>query len=161
MKPQTWENQSIYEQTARGTLRITRTLPKGGRGPRLHYHAHTTERITVLIGALDVHFNDKHYHLTTGMGLIIPPGSPHRFEPSGDLRPRIQMEYTPADGMESLFRAIDVARQRKGSELLAIARLTARGGDYILAGPPVWLQRLVFRVWLSALRFWPRVRRRL
>lgn len=138
----------IFVTTARGTLQMTIALPSDHDGPRLHKHLHTVERITVLMGEVDVISPEGRVRLSSGMGLLIPPGQAHSYSTLGLAGARLQIELDPGDEMERLYRRLITAPDRPRSELLAIAAMVDRGCDYAFDGPPLWLQRAVF--WILA-----------
>lgn len=114
-----------------------------------HLHPSQEERFEVLAGKLEFRLGDRTLVAKPGDRVLVPAGTPHRFENVGDETAHFVCEVSPALGFERLIEtmfalAADGKVNRKGMpnplRLAVIARHYF--DDVRLPFPPAWLQRL-------------------
>lgn len=134
----------------------------GGGTALVHIHPGAHEHFTVRSGRLVVTMDGKPHRLAAGDQIVVPRGTPHCFANDHDGVTLITVAFTPAQQHLHFFvNFATLAAHRtewfsaKGEPhflLIALALHTYRGHLY-LAGPPVWLQKLLFAA-LAPLARW-------
>ena len=114
-----------------------------------HVHPSQEERFEVIAGELEFRLGDRTLVARAGDRVLVPAGTPHRFENVGDETAHFTCEVSPAQGFEQLIEtmfslAADGKVSKKGMpnplRLAVIAR--HHFDDVRLPFPPAWLQRL-------------------
>ena len=114
-----------------------------------HVHPYQEERFEVLAGELEFRLGKRTLVARAGDRILVPAGTPHRFENVGAGTAHFVCEVSPALGFEQLIEtmfalAADGKVNRKGLpsplRLAVIARHHFE--DVRLPFPPAWLQRL-------------------
>ena len=115
-----------------------------------HVHPAQEELFEVLDGTLEFRLGKKRRLVARpGDRVLVPAGTPHRFENIGEETARFTCEVRPALGFEQLIETMfslaeDGKVNKKGMpnplRLAVIAR--HHFGDVRLPFPPAWLQRL-------------------
>jgi quercetin dioxygenase-like cupin family protein len=114
-----------------------------------HLHPAQEELFEVLAGELRFRVGKNTVLAKPGDRVLVPAGTPHRFENVGDETAHFVCEVTPALGFEQLIETMfslaeDGKVSKKGMpnplRLAVIAR--HHFGDVRLPFPPAWLQRL-------------------
>jgi mannose-6-phosphate isomerase-like protein (cupin superfamily) len=125
----------------------------GGGDALVHVHPGAHEHFTVRSGRLKVMIGGKPVHLGPGEQAIVPRGTPHCFANDHDGTTEITVVFTPAEQHLRFFanfaslaahRTEWFDRRGKPDFLLIALALHAYRGHLYLAGPPVWLQKLLF-----------------
>ncbi len=114
-----------------------------------HVHPSQEERFEVLAGELEFRLGDRTIVARAGDRVLVPAGTPHRFENIGDDTAHFVCEVSPALGFEQLIEtmfalAADGKVNRKGMpNPLRLAVIAKHHFDDVrLPFPPAWLQRL-------------------
>ncbi len=114
-----------------------------------HVHPAQEERFEILAGEVEFRLGKRTLVARPGDRILVPAGTPHRFENVGAETAHFVCEVSPALGFEQLVEtmfalAADGKVNRKGLpsplRLAVIAR--HHFGDVRLPFPPAWLQRL-------------------
>ena len=114
-----------------------------------HVHPNQEERFEILAGELEFRLGKNTIVARPGDRILVPAGTPHRFENTGEETAHFVCEVSPALGFEQLLEtmfalAADGKVNRKGLpsplRLAVIARHHFE--DVRLPFPPAWLQRL-------------------
>jgi quercetin dioxygenase-like cupin family protein len=114
-----------------------------------HVHPGHEERFAVHGGVLEMKLGKQTIVAQAGDVIVVPAGTPHRFENAGDEPARFTCEVRPALGFESLLEtmyalAADGKTSRTGMpnplRLAVIAR--AHFDTVRLPFPPAWMQRV-------------------
>lgn len=114
-----------------------------------HVHPAQEECFEVLEGELEFRIHKKSFVARVGDRVLVPAGTPHRFQNVGETTARFTCEVRPALGFEQLIEtmfslAADGKVNRKGMpnplRLAVIAR--HHFGDVRLPFPPASLQRI-------------------
>ena len=118
-----------------------------------HVHPHQTERFEVLEGLLGLRVGDKELVARPGDGVVVAPGTPHRFWNAGEDEARFLCEVRPALKFESLIEtmftlAAEGKTNRKGMpNPLRLAVIAKAHFDTVrLPFPPAVLQRAALAV---------------
>jgi quercetin dioxygenase-like cupin family protein len=153
------------EETGGEYLLIEVELAPHGGNP-LHRHLAFTETFEGVEGELYVHRAGQELVLGPGEKAVVPPGTVHRFYSEADRPIRFRVEHRPPLQWEQVLRigyglAMDGKVTSKGvpKNFLQAALLFTMSDTY-LVGPPVGLQRTIFRP-LAALARWRGVDRKL
>jgi mannose-6-phosphate isomerase-like protein (cupin superfamily) len=134
----------------------------GGGNGLVHVHPLADETFTVLAGRLEIVIAGQHHMLYPGEGLTIPRGLPHYFFNSGKGVTTASVSFSPAQNHVQFFTTFATLTQDhpawfspKGDpKLLLIALFLHRYPDHLyLDGPPIWLQKMLFRL-LARLARW-------
>lgn len=142
----------IFRATSRethGEAVIVETIVRpDGFVAAAHVHPHQSERFEVLEGVLVLRIGDAEVHARPGDVVLVPPGTPHRFENGGDGDARFLCEVRPALGFESLIEtmfalAAEGKTNRRGlPNPLRLAVIAKAHFDTVrLPFPPAWVQR--------------------
>jgi quercetin dioxygenase-like cupin family protein len=114
-----------------------------------HVHPAQEERFEVLAGELRFRVGKDTIVARPGDRILVPAGTPHRFENIGEETAHFVCEVSPALGFEQLIEtmfslAADGKVNRKGlpSPLRLAVIAKHHFGDVRLPFPPAWLQRL-------------------
>ena len=114
-----------------------------------HVHPAQEERFEILAGEVEFRLGKRTLVARPGDRILVPAGTPHRFENVGEETAHFVCEVSPALGFEQLIEtmfslAADGKVNRKGLpsplRLAVIAR--HHFDDVRLPFPPAWLQRL-------------------
>ncbi len=145
----------VFLKTAADTdgrlLRFEQVVQRDHAPVPAHIHPRQEERFRVLSGRMGVESGGRGQVLEAGEEISVPPGTPHTFWNAGDGELRHTVELRPALKSEEFFETI-FGLQRDGRLVagrppnpLMMAPVVVEHGNW-LAGPPVFLQRLVFPV---------------
>jgi mannose-6-phosphate isomerase-like protein (cupin superfamily) len=127
----------------------------GGGNALVHVHPVADETFTVLTGLLEVVIAGKHETLYPGESLTVPRGRPHYFVNAGDGRTTAVVSFSPPQRQVQFFTSFATLTQDdpewfspKGDpHVLLIALMLHSYPDHLyLSGPPVWLQKILFRL---------------
>jgi len=117
-----------FRKTAADTngdlLAIELELSPDGHVPGAHVHPLQEEQFEVLQGTMKFRKGLRTVTARAGDTVVVPPGTVHRFENSGDAPAHVRVEVRPAMRMEELFEAT-VALAQEG-------RTTASGMPFPL-----------------------------
>jgi quercetin dioxygenase-like cupin family protein len=127
----------------------------GGGDALVHIHPGAHEHFMVRSGRLKVMIGGKSFHLGPGEQVAVPRGTPHCFANDHDGVSELTVMFTPPEQHLRFFanfaslaaHRTEWFSQRGEPDFLLIAlALHSYRGHLYLAGPPVWLQRLLFAV---------------
>lgn len=131
-------------------------LEKGGSGggnALLHIHPGADEHFAVKSGRIKVVVEGREQIVEGGGSAVVPRGKPHFFANAGDGVAELEIEFRPAQQQLRFFANFaTLAAHRtawfssKGDPkflMIALALHTYRDHLY-LAGPPIFLQKLIF-----------------
>ena len=146
-----------FVRTAKDTggqlLEMESRFQPHSKEPVPHYHPVQTEHFTALSGAIQVRLPDKVLVLKEGDTLCIPPNTVHSMWNPFDEKAVVRWEVTPALGTEHFLETgMGLARDGKTDEagmpsLLQVALMASKyAGEFRLAKPPYWVQRVLFAV---------------
>jgi quercetin dioxygenase-like cupin family protein len=114
-----------------------------------HVHPSQEERFVVCSGVLEMKLRKQTIVARAGDVILVPAGTPHRFENAGDEPAHFSCEVRPALGFESLLEtmfalAADGKTNRKGMpNPLRLAVIAHAHFDTVrLPFPPAWMQRI-------------------
>ena len=134
----------------------------GGGNALVHVHPLADETFTVVTGSLEVVIAGRHEMLYSGETFTIQHGRPHYFANASAGQTTATVSLSPAQRHLSFFHTFaTLTRERpnwfsaKGDpHLLLIALVLHSYPDHLyLWGPPIWLQKAVFRI-LARLAMW-------
>jgi quercetin dioxygenase-like cupin family protein len=120
-----------------------------------HIHGRQEERFEVLDGRILLRLSGKESVRGPGEVVVVPSGARHAWAPDGGQGARVRVTFTPGAGIEEFFdEFFRCAREGRTNDqgmpsLLVSARL-GLAHDLYLAGPPLPLQRAVFRMLAGA-----------
>ncbi len=126
-----------------------------GGGGLVHVHPGADEHFTVKSGRLKVVVDGKETVLNPGETAIVPRGRPHFFANINDQETRFVTEFRPAQQHLRFFANFGTTcEKRKGwfskegkPDFLLMALILNAYRDHLyLAGPPVFLQKLIFTI---------------
>ncbi len=123
----------------------------GFQGPPAHLHPHQEERFIVLSGSACLIVNGQEHILKDGEELTIPPMTSHTWRNVSDGEVHLITEFRPALKIENFFESLYVlAGQGKRGELsrpdLLQMALLALAYESYMAGPPIWVQKVIFSI---------------
>jgi quercetin dioxygenase-like cupin family protein len=114
-----------------------------------HVHPSQEERFVVHSGVLEMKLRKQTIEARAGDVILVPAGTPHRFENAGDEPARFTCEVRPALGFEALLETMfalanDGKTNRKGMpNPLRLAVIALAHFDTVrLPFPPAWMQRV-------------------
>jgi len=123
-------------------------LQPDGAVPGKHVHPSQEERFTVVSGRMKFRKGLRTVIAEAGDVVVVPAGTPHKFENAGDEVAHVQVEVRPALKMEQLLRtAVRLAEEgrtlRSGMpKPLDLALFTREFRDEVRgAFPPAWVQQ--------------------
>lgn len=125
----------------------------GGGNAMEHIHPHADERFTVSRGAITVSVNGVSHHVAAGESFTVPMGSSHCFRNAVDDTTELTIRFSPSGQQLRFFAnfATIVSQKREWFKpdgtphfLLMALVLAAYRDCYFVAGPPFWLQRIIF-----------------
>jgi quercetin dioxygenase-like cupin family protein len=134
----------------------------GGGNALVHVHPLADETFTVVSGRLEINIAGKHETLHPGESLTIPRGRPHYFTNSSDGQTTASVSFSPPQRHVEFFTNFATLTRdhpnwfsAKGDpHLLLIALVLHIYSDHLyLSGPPVWLQKVLFRI-LASIAIW-------
>jgi quercetin dioxygenase-like cupin family protein len=134
----------------------------GGGNALVHVHPLADETFTVLAGRLEIVIAGEYEMLNPGQSLTIPRGRPHYFANCSDGQTTASVSFFPPQRQEEFFRTFATLTQdhpnwfsAKGDpHLLLIALVLHSYPDHLyLSGPPIWLQKVLFRI-LASIAIW-------
>jgi mannose-6-phosphate isomerase-like protein (cupin superfamily) len=124
-------------------------VPSGCPMPPAHVHPHQEERLRVVAGAAIVTIAGRQRRMEASDEAVIPAGVAHTFVPAGDADLTLVASASPALGWDRFCAlAWTVPCDARGRpDFLRMALVMNRfPGHLYLAGPPVSLQKAVFKV---------------
>ncbi|QFU15119.1 cupin domain-containing protein [Microvirga thermotolerans] len=125
----------------------------GGGNAISHVHPATDETFTVRSGRLGVSINGVMNTLESGESITVPRGAPHFFVNAHEGDTEIVVRFTPAQKQLRFFLNFSTATvthpewfSAKGEPPLLLMALTLHTfkDHFYVAGPPIWLQKLLF-----------------
>jgi len=125
----------------------------GGGNALVHVHPLADEHFTVRAGKLKVRIDGKEHVLGPGEETAVPRGRAHCFANAGDTNLEVTIAFTPAQQHLRFFANFaSIAAKRTGwfsargdPHFLLIALVLNTYRDHLyLAGPPIFLQKLLF-----------------
>ncbi|WP_342725150.1 cupin domain-containing protein [Bradyrhizobium sp. B097] len=140
--------------TARFDLRLEQG-GSGGGNALVHVHPGADEHFLVRKGRIKVVISGKEQSIGPGERAVVPRGQPHFFANAGEEPAEFTVEFTPAQQhlrFFANFASIAAKRTHWFSKqgdphflLIALLLHTYRNHLY-LAGPPILLQKILFRI---------------
>lgn len=139
-----------------GSFRVV--LGEGGSGGGnglVHVHPGSDEHFEVLKGRLRVEIAGAVHVVEAGQSVVVPRGAAHHFRNAHAGVTECRIRFSPPLRQRGFFRNFAWLAQHRPhwfSEagdpplLLVALVLNAYPGHLYLAGPPIWLQRLLFAV---------------
>jgi mannose-6-phosphate isomerase-like protein (cupin superfamily) len=134
----------------------------GGGNALVHVHPVADETFTVLTGRLAIVIAGKHEMLYPGESLTIPRTRPHYFANASDGQTAALVSFSPPQRQVEFFTTFALLTRdnpdwfsAKGDpHLLLIALVLHSYPDHLyLSGPPVWMQKTLFRI-LARIAVW-------
>jgi quercetin dioxygenase-like cupin family protein len=139
------------KDTAGQVLEMESRFQPHSKEPVPHYHPVQTEHFTALSGAIRVRLADTILTLEEGDTLCIPPNTVHSMWNPFDQKAVVRWWVEPALRTEHFLETgMGLARDGKTNEagmppLLQVALMANKyAGEFRLAKPPFWLQRVLF-----------------
>ena len=127
----------------------------GGGNALLHVHPKADEEFKVRSGRLHVCVAGVDHALGPGQTIIVPRGTAHSFANARDGDTELVIRFTPGQNHLRFFLAFATAAQTHPEwfrpegepKLLGMALALHTYKDHLyLAGPPIWIQKMVFAV---------------
>ncbi len=125
----------------------------GGGNAMAHIHPKTDETFTVQSGRLTVSIDGQIHQLQPGETITVPAGKPHFFRNAHEGDTVAIIRFTPAQHQLRFFLNFATIAQNRpewfGSKgepsflLMALTLHTFKDHFYV-AGPPVWVQKVLF-----------------
>jgi quercetin dioxygenase-like cupin family protein len=125
----------------------------GGGNAMAHIHPKTDENFTVRSGRLTVSIDGQIHQLQLGETITIPAGKPHFFRNAHEGDTAVIIRFTSAQHQLRFFLNFATIAQNRpewfGSKgepsflLMALTLHTFKDHFYV-AGPPVWMQKMLF-----------------
>lgn len=121
----------------------------GFKSPPAHIHLHQQEQFEVLEGTACIQVNGKDQFLQPGERLTVPAMTPHTWGNGGQTPVRVICEFRPALRIEDFFESLAVLSSRGDNAQLVRPSILQMGllaleYESYLAGPPIFLQRVIF-----------------
>jgi mannose-6-phosphate isomerase-like protein (cupin superfamily) len=125
----------------------------GGGDALAHIHPHTDEIFTVRSGLLHVSIEGKIHELRPGETITVPRGKSHFFRNAHEGDTVAIIRFTPAQHQLRFFLNFGAIAQShpewfgsKGEPSLLLMALTLHTfkDHFYLAGPPTWVQKMLF-----------------
>jgi quercetin dioxygenase-like cupin family protein len=114
-----------------------------------HVHPAQEETFEIVAGEVEFRLGRKRFVARAGDRVVVPAGTPHRFENVGEETAHFVCEVRPALGFEQLIETMftlaadDKVNRRGLPNPLRLAVIAEHHfGDVRLPFPPAWLQRL-------------------
>ena len=138
--------------------RFEAILEKGGSGggnALVHIHPYAEERFTVTSGRIRIVVEGKEQHIGPGDSAVVPRGKRHYFANDWDGTSAFVVEFRPAQRHLLFFANFARITEQhpewfsaKGDPhfLMIAAALNIFRDHLYLAGPPIFLQKLMFAV---------------
>lgn len=153
----------IFRKTRQDTngelLQFDNYHQPGGVGPVPHLHALQEETFEVVNGTFAITLNGKEQLLTAGEKIIVPKGTVHYWRNAGKDELYIVTEFRPAlhfeeiiETVAALARAGKMDKAGNPDPLQMSATLSYFPGEFYLATPPIFAQRLLFGILGAILR---------
>ena len=115
--------------------------------PVRHIHARQTEEVEVLSGVLKVECGGKIHYIKAGEKIMIPPKTPHQWwNEAEDITVHTRFSLTPAYNFEIMQEQIFGIFNTKGKLSFLQIMVMAKEYDMIIAGPPIFVQYLMWFV---------------
>lgn len=143
----------VFVETARDTggalLRFEQFVQPNHAPVPAHVHGRQEERFVVHAGRMVVRAAGRERVLVEGEEAIIPPGTPHTFWNAGGGVLHHTVELRPALKSERFFETVfglqrdGVLAPGRANTPLVMAPVVVEYENW-LAGPPVWLQKVLF-----------------
>lgn len=126
-----------------------------------HLHLHQDKKFEILDGRLRLSCNGEQSVNGPGEVVVVPAGTPHTWATNSDEGARVRLTFTPGaaieDFLDEYFRHGREGRiNAKGMLSLPVTARLGLEHDVYLAGPPVPVQRVAFRVLAALGRLVPR-----
>ncbi|NNF02834.1 MAG: cupin domain-containing protein [Rhodothermales bacterium] len=119
-----------------GALAVFEDLVEPGVGPGRHIHHEQDEAFFFLEGRFDVEVDGVLHHVEPGDVAFVPRGTIHAFKNVGTTTGRIRYLFTPALGIEEMFRAFYEALEAGDLDADSMAEIAMQYGQEFV-GPPL------------------------
>ena len=125
----------------------------GGGNAMAHTHPKTDETFTVRSGLLNVAIDGRMHELRPGETITVPHGKPHFFRNASEGDTAVIIRFTPAQHQLRFFLNFATIAQNhpewfgpKGDPSFLLMALTLHTfkDHFYVAGPPVWVQKILF-----------------
>jgi quercetin dioxygenase-like cupin family protein len=147
----------VFRKTAQETegqlLKFDNFHRTGGIGPPPHIHPLQEERFLVKAGTFGVQVNGEEKILNVGESITVPPGTPHAWRNAGEDELLVETEFRPALHFAELIETIfalgqsgEMSSTGVPNMLQLSVTLSEYAGEYFLAGPPIFAQKLMYRI---------------
>jgi mannose-6-phosphate isomerase-like protein (cupin superfamily) len=141
----------VFHRTSADTggeyVEIECIVQPGGFVAAAHVHPHQSEQFQIVSGTVGFRAGRERIELGAGEGILVEPGTPHKFWNAGEDEARFVCQIRPALSFESLIEtmfalAADGKTNRKGlPNPVRMARIARAHRDVIrLPFPPAWMQ---------------------
>jgi quercetin dioxygenase-like cupin family protein len=154
--------------TAGEVLEFDLELAPDGHVPGKHVHPAQEERFEVVSGTMKFKMGRVTRIAHAGDTVVVPAGTPHKFENGGDETAHVRVQVTPALRMENLLEtatqlAIDGRTNKRGMPKPLDFALFVREFENEVVGafPPVWVQKATMApvAWIARHRDLPGISR--
>lgn len=123
---------------------VEATYSPHGERPPMHIHPRHAESFTVLTGVLRVDLAGQQLDHRAGESFEIPSGVAHRMWNAGEEPTTVRWISTPAERVESFFRAMDALHRAGTTDLTSKAGVLRAHSDVMRPSSP--LTRLLVRM---------------
>lgn len=144
---------STRHETRGALLEADYYLRAGGYVAAAHVHPLQEESFEVLSGSVRIRIGNREIQAVPGRTYVVPPGTAHRIVNHTSAQAHLYSTLRPAMRSDELLQtmwglASDGRTNRWGIPNLLQAAVTGTElrGELYLAGVPLWLQDLVFRL---------------
>ena len=144
---------STRHETAGRLLEADYFLSSGGAVAAAHVHPRQEETFEVLEGTVKIQIAGRDILARPGRTYVVPPGTSHRIVNHTSTGVHLYSTLRPAMRSDELLQtmwalASDGRTNKRGIPNLLQAAVSGEyfRGELYLAGPPLWLQDLVFRM---------------
>lgn len=144
---------STRHETGGALLEADYYLRPGGYVAAAHIHPRQEETFEVLEGSVNISIGGRDIHAVPGQTYVVMPGVSHRIVNHAGAPAHLYSTLRPAMRSDELLQtmwalASDGRTTKRGIPNLLQAAVSGAyfRGELYLAGPPVWLQDLVFRL---------------
>lgn len=119
-----------------GSMEVFEDIVEPGIGPGRHIHHDQDETFFFLEGQFDVEIDGTRHHMSPGDVAFIPRGTVHAFKNVGLLPGRLRYIFSPALGMENMFRDFHNAQVDGTLTTATMAQIASKYGQEFV-GPPL------------------------
>lgn len=119
-----------------GSMEVFEDIVEPGIGPGRHIHHNQDETFFFLEGCFDVEIDGVRHQMSPGDVAYIPRGTVHAFKNVGRSPGRLRYIFSPALGMEAMFRAFYAAQLDGDLTTEHMAQIASKHGQEFV-GPPL------------------------